>query len=142
MNAISVSPASADGYILKRDVVNNARFHPTAQGASITKPDIYSLSYAYKSYNDFSRKVKHDNNEYDILGITDTTGTIGNIECGIAKPSFDLIIRMADILSINPAQFFSASRFSDVQETLMEEHKMLKDLYHSLHDIRSHYTAL
>ena len=51
------------------------------------------------------------------------TGTIGNIECGIAKPSFDLIIRMADILSINPAQFFSASRFSDVQETLMEEHK-------------------
>lgn len=60
------------------------------------------------------------------------TGTIGNIECGIAKPSFDLIIRMADILSINPAQFFSASRFSDVQETLMEEHKMLHSIYQTL----------
>ena len=64
------------------------------------------------------------------------TGTIGNIECGIAKPSFDLIIRMSDVLSINPAQFFSASQFSDVQETLMEEHKMLKDLFLSL---QSHF---
>ena len=62
------------------------------------------------------------------------TGTIGNIECGIAKPSFDLIIRMADILSINPAQFFSASRFSDVQETLMEEHKMLQNIYQMLQE--------
>lgn len=62
------------------------------------------------------------------------TGTIGNIECGIAKPSFDLIIRMADILSINPAQFFSASRFSDVQEILMEEHKMLQNIYQMLQE--------
>lgn len=62
------------------------------------------------------------------------TGTIGNIECGIAKPSFDLLIRMADILGINPAQFFSASQFSDVQHTLMEEHKMLQSLYQTLQE--------
>ena len=60
------------------------------------------------------------------------TGTIGNIECGIAKSSFDLLIRMADTLSINPAQFFSASKFSDVQQTLMDEHKMLQDFYKTL----------
>ncbi|MBO7047719.1 MAG: helix-turn-helix transcriptional regulator [Spirochaetia bacterium] len=62
------------------------------------------------------------------------TGTIGNIECGIAKPSFDLLIRMADTLSINPAQFFSADKFTDVQQTLMDEHKMLKDFYHTLQE--------
>ena len=32
-----------------------------------------------------------------------STGTIGNIECGIAKPSFDLILTISEILDIHPA---------------------------------------
>ena len=32
-----------------------------------------------------------------------STGTIGNIECGLAKPSFDLIISIANTLKIHPA---------------------------------------
>ena len=74
LNAITVSPVNANGYVLKRDVVKQAKFHPTASAAGINKPEIYSLSYAYNTYDDFSRKVKHDNNEYDILGITDSWG--------------------------------------------------------------------
>ena len=35
------------------------------------------------------------------------TGTIGNIECGIAKPSFDLIIKMSEVFKIHPALLFS-----------------------------------
>ena len=35
-----------------------------------------------------------------------SNGTIGNIECGITKPSFDLIFLIASALSIQPAELF------------------------------------
>lgn len=35
-----------------------------------------------------------------------SNGTIGSIECGIAKPSFDLIIKFSEILPVSPASFF------------------------------------
>mgnify|MGYP002861589687 CR=1 FL=1 len=38
------------------------------------------------------------------------TGTIGNIECAVAKPSFDLIIKMADIFKIHPAELFASQK--------------------------------
>ena len=34
------------------------------------------------------------------------TGTIGGIESGKAKPSFDMMIKIANALNINPAHFF------------------------------------
>jgi transcriptional regulator with XRE-family HTH domain len=34
------------------------------------------------------------------------TGTIGGIESGKAKPSFDMMIRIAEALKISPADFF------------------------------------
>ncbi len=58
-----------------------------------------------------------------------STGTIGNIECGIAKPSFDLIIRMAEILGIHPAQLFSDSPVSKKQQMTSAEHTMLMAIY-------------
>ena len=36
-------------------------------------------------------------------------GTIGSIECGIAKPSFDLLIKFSEILQVPPACFFEDS---------------------------------
>ncbi len=38
-----------------------------------------------------------------------SNGTIGNIECGITKPSFDLIYLLAKALQITPADLFSES---------------------------------
>ena len=38
-----------------------------------------------------------------------STGTIGNIECGLTKPSFDLIITLADNLKITPETLFHSS---------------------------------
>ena len=35
-----------------------------------------------------------------------STGTIGNIECGITKPSFDLILLIAEKLGIKPETLF------------------------------------
>ncbi len=35
-----------------------------------------------------------------------SNGTIGNIECGVTKPSFDLLILMAQVLRIQPEQLF------------------------------------
>ena len=35
-----------------------------------------------------------------------SNGTIGNIECGITKPSFDLILQIARSLGIKPATLF------------------------------------
>ena len=37
------------------------------------------------------------------------TGTIGNIECGLAKPSFDLMLLIAHVLKITPADFFTSA---------------------------------
>lgn len=34
------------------------------------------------------------------------TGTIGNIECGLANPSFDLILKFAKVFSVHPALLF------------------------------------
>ena len=36
-----------------------------------------------------------------------SNGTIGNIECGSSKPSFDLILTLANVLDIHPAMLFS-----------------------------------
>ena len=38
-----------------------------------------------------------------------SNGTIGNIECGVTKPSFDLIFSISDALDIHPAELFSES---------------------------------
>ena len=35
------------------------------------------------------------------------TGTIGGIESGKAKPSFDMIIRIAEALQVSPADLFA-----------------------------------
>ncbi|MBP3365714.1 MAG: helix-turn-helix transcriptional regulator [Treponema sp.] len=63
------------------------------------------------------------------------TGTIGNIECGIAKPSFDLIITMADVLGVEPADFFAPTGLpgsSEEKNSIIEEHKLLTDIYERL----------
>lgn len=63
------------------------------------------------------------------------TGTIGNIECGIAKPSFDLIIKMADVLCVEPAAFFTTIEILNAPNTksnIIEEHKILSDIYEKL----------
>ncbi|MCM1322225.1 MAG: helix-turn-helix domain-containing protein [Bacteroides sp.] len=65
------------------------------------------------------------------------TGTIGNIECGIAKPSFDLIITMATVLSVEPAEFFASTEIQNLSEgkgniSIIEEHRMLTAIYATL----------
>ncbi len=49
------------------------------------------------------------------------TGTIGGIEAGKAKPSFDMMIKIAEALKINPADLFirdSSKSKSDIREAL------------------------
>ena len=36
-------------------------------------------------------------------------GTIANIECGLSKPSFDLILTIATVLCVHPALLFSSN---------------------------------
>lgn len=56
-----------------------------------------------------------------------SNGTIGNIECGITKPSFDLIFAIAEAVKVPPAELFKGditendfieSQFEIVKETL------------------------
>lgn len=35
-----------------------------------------------------------------------SNGTIGNIECGLTKPSFELIIHIAESVKVPPSEFF------------------------------------
>ncbi len=52
------------------------------------------------------------------------TGTIGGIESGKAKPSFDMMVKIAEALNINPADLFirdSSKSKSKVRETLRED---------------------
>ncbi len=55
------------------------------------------------------------------------TGTIGNIECGIAKPSFDLIIKMSEVFKIHPALLFSENPAVDYLED-KNAHDLLKEI--------------
>ena len=62
------------------------------------------------------------------------TGTIGNIECGIAKPSFDLIIKMSEVFQIHPALLFSENPAVDYRENknacdLLKEIKSIIEEY-------------
>lgn len=71
-----------------------------------------------------------------------SNGTIGNIECGVTKPSFDLIFLIAKALSIHPSELFkekemdqglSLSQVEVVSETVNSAvteavSKALKDL--------------
>ena len=59
-----------------------------------------------------------------------STGTIGNIECGLAKPSFDLIISIANTLKIHPANLFSTT--ANIPEKFLNEHKILENFYNIL----------
>lgn len=50
------------------------------------------------------------------------TGTIGGIESGKAKPSFEIMIKIAEALKINPADLF----IRDVSKTKKELYNKLK----------------
>ena len=43
--------------------------------------------------------------KYEVVS-QDSNGTIGNIECGLTKPSFDLILQIAEVLEIKPELLF------------------------------------
>jgi len=49
-----------------------------------------------------------------------SNGTIGNIECGVTKPSFDLIFRLADSLNIQAKDLFDFEKEIKVDENFSE----------------------
>ena len=58
------------------------------------------------------------------------TGTIGNIECGLGKPSFDLLVTMANVLGVHPAQLLHDEESPDVTiEQAAAEHTLLMEFY-------------
>jgi transcriptional regulator with XRE-family HTH domain len=70
-----------------------------------------------------------------------SNGTIGNIECGVTKPSFDLIILFSEVLHVEPAAFFMQSNMPEtkinldtieqsVQQAIMSTFEILKDTTH------------
>ena len=56
------------------------------------------------------------------------TGTIGGIESGKAKPSFDMMIKIANALNINPADFF----IRNASKNKKELRKCLKSEFDSI----------
>ena len=61
-----------------------------------------------------------------------STGTIGNIECGLSKPSFDLLVTMGNVLGIHPALLLSDKPLDFNQEKSAEEHTMLFSIHKKL----------
>jgi transcriptional regulator with XRE-family HTH domain len=70
-----------------------------------------------------------------------SNGTIGNIECGATKPSFDLLILLSEVLHVEPAAFFMKPNVSEtkinldtieqrVQQAIMNTFEILKDTAH------------
>lgn len=92
-----------------------------------------------KNYlEDFRMNIKYYREK---LGISQTqlsiqcdcgTGTIGGIESGKAKPSFDMIVRIADALKVNPADLFvrnsSNCRVETKKKLEAEFERILKEL--------------
>ena len=66
------------------------------------------------------------------------TGTIGNIECGLANPSFDLILKLAQVLNTHPALFFISK---DELKNLAQENESIGDknfLFHLEKELRDY----
>ena len=65
-----------------------------------------------------------------------SNGTIGNIECGVTKPSFDLIIKIADKLDIKPESLFFTSESSSIKSDFSnkltkEQLKRIKETFYT-----------
>ncbi|MDE5614464.1 MAG: helix-turn-helix domain-containing protein [Treponemataceae bacterium] len=55
-------------------------------------------------------------------------GTIGGIEAGKAKPSFDMILKIADALKVTPADLF----ICDISKDKAEIKRELKDQFDTM----------
>ena len=70
-----------------------------------------------------------------------SNGTIGNIECGVTKPSFDLLILMSRALNIQPDQLFQMKdkqveiEKQPVTLTAIQVATLQNDLLHSIQDV-------
>ena len=56
-----------------------------------------------------------------------SNGTIGNIECGVTKPSFDLIIKIAEKLNIKHESLFFSSESSIKHDKAEFSDKLTKE---------------
>lgn len=65
-----------------------------------------------------------------------STATIGNIECGIAKPSFDLLLALARTLRVHPALLFSEKPF--LPKRYEQEHEALLQIYKTIQVALAH----
>ncbi|MBQ1181648.1 MAG: helix-turn-helix transcriptional regulator [Treponema sp.] len=83
--------------------------------------------------DDFRMNVKYYREK---LGISQTqlsiicdcgTGTIGGIESGKAKPSFDMMIKIAEALKVTPADLF----IRDISKSKSQLKQELKTLFDS-----------
>ena len=54
------------------------------------------------------------------------SGTIGGIESGKAKPSFDMMIRIAEALKISPADFFYQRLIPDPRRASQQSETLLR----------------
>ena len=83
--------------------------------------------------DDFRMNVKYYREK---LGISQTqlsiicdcgTGTIGGIESGKAKPSFDMMVKIAEALKVTPADLF----IRDISKSKSQLKQELKTLFDS-----------
>ena len=65
-----------------------------------------------------------------------STGTIGNIETGLTKPSFDLIIQMAISIGVTPSEFFSTDSddFRSKDSLTNTQYEIVRDTMSSVID--------
>ena len=61
-----------------------------------------------------------------------STGTIGNIECGVAKPSFDLLIRMSEVLDIPASELLKINPGKTDYIKQNNDHKIILQIYSTL----------
>lgn len=80
-------------------------------------------------FDDFRMNMKYYREKLNISQIQLSaecncgSGTIGGIESGKAKPSFDMIIKIAEALSVTPADLF-------VRNSSVSKEKLKEELQH------------
>ena len=62
-----------------------------------------------------------------------SNGTIGNIESAVTKPSFDLLLKFADKLHVQPGDFFFSKEISNTvrSEEIQNLEKSIIDYVHT-----------
>lgn len=109
-------------YIINLTLCQQKKYHFILVDMNVYQKEFIQNLKKYRKENNLSQALLAEK-----CGVS--TGTIGNIECGIASPSFELLLKMAEVLKTHPALLFADQSLFTKPDFKSPERKILEEIY-------------